>query len=233
MSERDDLLGRARVRRSRLASDLISVGKIINQRGWCPATGGNFSVRLNEQAEHEYPPSCLVTASGVHKGELTEHDFIEVDLRGNSLESSTKVRPSAETLVHVALYRLDDEIGAVLHAHSVPNTLLSQLCMADRLTITGFEMQKSLRGVMSHEEILSIEVFDNTQDMTLLATEVEKRWHQRGKLNSALLVRGHGVYTWGRDLSEAWRHMEGLEFLLECELELAKLGLSQNISPKS
>jgi methylthioribulose-1-phosphate dehydratase len=30
-----------------------------------------------------------------------------------------------------------------------------------------------------------------------------------------LLLRGHGLYTWGSDLAEAKRHVEILEFLLE------------------
>jgi methylthioribulose-1-phosphate dehydratase len=31
----------------------------------------------------------------------------------------------------------------------------------------------------------------------------------------AFLLRGHGLYTWGRDLPEAKRHVEILEFLME------------------
>jgi methylthioribulose-1-phosphate dehydratase len=29
------------------------------------------------------------------------------------------------------------------------------------------------------------------------------------------LIRGHGLYTWGRDVAEAKRHLEILEFLFE------------------
>jgi methylthioribulose-1-phosphate dehydratase len=37
------------------------------------------------------------------------------------------------------------------------------------------------------------------------------------------LIDGHGLYAWGRDMHEARRHLEALEFLLGCELELRKL----------
>ena len=30
------------------------------------------------------------------------------------------------------------------------------------------------------------------------------------------LIRRHGLYTWGKDLEEATRHIEVIEFLLEC-----------------
>jgi methylthioribulose-1-phosphate dehydratase len=33
------------------------------------------------------------------------------------------------------------------------------------------------------------------------------------------LIRGHGLYAWGRDVSEARRHIEGFEFLFACMLQ--------------
>ena len=209
---------------SRQRQALITAGKWINDQGWCPATGGNFSARLSGAADTE--SHCVVTASGFHKGELDEAHFLEVDLMGQPLRSGLAMRPSAETLVHVALYRLDPEIGAVLHAHSVPNTVLSLIHTSEQLVIQGFEMQKALSGQDTHESPVTLEVIDNTQDMHELARWVERRWSARDGLRWGLLVRGHGVYVWGRDVKEARRHLEGIEFLLSCLLELKKLSVA-------
>src|SRR5437879_13479431 len=38
---------------------------------------------------------------------------------------------------------------------------------------------------------------------------------QRYPRSHGFLLRGHGLYTWGENLSEARRHVEILEFLLE------------------
>ncbi|MFP8968268.1 methylthioribulose 1-phosphate dehydratase [Pokkaliibacter sp. CJK22405] len=198
---------------STAAQALIEAGRWINQQGWCPATGGNFSIRLGDDR-------ALVTQSGRHKGHLTEQDFMQVDLFGTPL---TEGKPSAETLVHTALYRLDDTIGAVLHTHSVPSTVLSRLTADDWLSLEGFEMQKSLSGNQTHEESIRLAIVDNTQDMTALANTIEQRWHTQ-PLSWGLLVRGHGLYAWGRDSQEATRHLEGLEFLFACELEMRRLG---------
>ena len=84
-------------------------------------------------------------------------------------------------------------------------------------------MQKALSGQLTHETSIALEVVNNTQDMPELARWVEERWHERGRLKWGLLVRGHGVYVWGRDVTEARRHLEGVEFLLSCLLELKKL----------
>ena len=48
-------------------------------------------------------------------------------------------------------------------------------------------------------------------------------WLDAGKPLAAYLIDGHGIYTWGRDMPEARRHLEALEFLLGCELDLRRL----------
>ena len=49
-------------------------------------------------------------------------------------------------------------------------------------------------------------------------------WLDGGKPLYAYLIEGHGLYTWGQDMQEARRHLEALEFLLACELDLKRLG---------
>ena len=62
-----------------------------------------------------------------------------------------------------------------------------------------------------------IEIFDNTQDIPSLAAQVRERMHDAAEpLQYGYLIRRHGLYTWGRDLGEARRHVEIFEFLFEC-----------------
>src|SRR4051812_13171450 len=79
------------------AEEIVEAGVFLNRFGLCPATSGNFSRRLDEQ-------DIAVTVSGKHKGELTAEDVLIVDLQGKP-QASTK-KPSAETLIHTALYAL-------------------------------------------------------------------------------------------------------------------------------
>lgn len=198
-----------------LLAGLIDAGRWIDGQGWCPATGGNFSARLSDDL-------ALVTASGRHKGRLTTKDLLAVDPQGNPVDSDLK--PSAETLLHTRLYQLDKQIGAVLHTHSVASTVLSRMVTGEWLTISGYEMQKSLAGNTRHDETLQLAVFDNTQDMPSLADQLALRWQQT-PLRWGFLVSGHGLYAWGKDIAEARRHLEGLEFLFACELEMRRLGV--------
>jgi methylthioribulose-1-phosphate dehydratase len=197
--------------------ELIAAGQWIASRQWCPATGGNFSQRVSDQ-------QILMTASGCDKGQLTTEDLLLIHLSGARMDAalnanSIALKPSAEMPLHVALYQLDPRIGAVLHTHSVAATVLSRVTLGDALVLQGYEMQKALRGVHSHILPVRLAMVDNDQDMQQLVQQVTKLWRV-APLQWGLLVRGHGLYAWGGDMTEARRHLEGIEFLLACELAL-------------
>jgi methylthioribulose-1-phosphate dehydratase len=189
-------------------TELIAIARWIGDRGWCPATGGNFSLRLENNL-------CLVTASGVDKANLQEDDFLVVQLTGEIQVGNKK--PSAETLLHTALYALSEEIGAVLHTHTVAATVLSNLVKANNLQVRGYEMQKALSNITTHETTVNIPILNNNQNISQLAEELQQRW-LTDTFNYGFLVRGHGLYAWGKDLPQAKRHLEGIEFLLSCQL---------------
>lgn len=191
----------------RSAERIIAASRDIYSRGWSPATSSNYSVRINEQC-------CAITVSGKHKGELGLRDVMAVDFNGNALMDR---KPSAETLLHTQLYARDADIGAVLHTHSVRATVLTmEQPEMDTLVLRGYELLKAFSGVTRHNTEVHIPVFDNTQDMVELSQQVEKRM-QRDGTGVAYLIRGHGLYTWAEDLHACMRHLEALEFLLDCE----------------
>ena len=66
-------------------------------------------------------------------------------------------------------------------------------------------------------------MFPNSQDMAQIEARADA-WLDAGKPLYAYLIEGHGLYTWGRGMPEARRHLEALEFLLACELDLKRLG---------
>ncbi|WP_221799899.1 methylthioribulose 1-phosphate dehydratase [Oceanobacter mangrovi] len=197
------------------AEDLCRYGKQLYDRDWSPATSSNYSVRLNDQC-------CALTSSGKHKGELTPADILVVDWQGQPHSAG---KPSAETLLHTQLYERDASIGAVLHTHSQSAVVLSQVLADEVLVLQGWELLKAFAGQTTHECRMEIPLFANDQDIDRLSKLVEQRMqqHQQGH---AYLIRGHGVYTWGRDLAECFRHLEALEHLFSYQLELLRLGLA-------
>lgn len=191
---------------ARRAAELADVGRFCFARGWLPATSGNLSARLD--ARH-----LAITVSGRHKGDLDETGIMLMDIDGVILTEG--LRPSAETELHLMLYRRDPGIGAVLHTHSVNATVLSRLD-TDGLTLSDYEVLKALPGITTHAAELHLPVFANDQDIPRLARAVEQALNARPDL-PGYLIAGHGLYTWGQTVAEARRRIEAFEFLLECE----------------
>ena len=190
---------------------LREVGAFFYQRGWSVGTSSNYSVVIDRD-----PLRLLITASGKDKGRLSRSDFVCVDDQGLPI-CEGQPKSSAETLLHVEAVRAPD-VGAVLHTHSVWATLLSDHFFdSGGLLIEGYEMLKGLDGIKTHETSQWVEIFDNTQDIAALAGLVRERTGDEERpLRYGYLIRKHGLYTWGRDVDEARRHVEIYEFLLEC-----------------
>ena len=190
---------------------LAAFGRFASARGWVAATSGNFSCRLD--AGH-----ALVTRSGIDKGAIGAVDVAVVPLAG-----PIPAGMSAETPLHLARYRADAQIGAIVHVHTVAATVLSRAELgAGFVRFSGFEMQKALAGIATHETVVDLPVFANGQDTVALAAAVEARLGEAATVPGYLLA-GHGIYAWGATLTDARRHLEGLEFLLTCTLEERRL----------
>jgi methylthioribulose-1-phosphate dehydratase len=197
-----------------LAASLAEIGRNFYQRGWVFGTSGNFSAVVSER-----PLRLAITPTGLDKGGLDANQFLEIDetarvIRGNA-------QPSAETALHLAIVRARGA-GAVLHTHSLWSTLLSEVFFADRaVALEGFEMLKGLRDIHTHQHREILPIFENCQDISQLAEQVDALL-DGDPATHGFLLRRHGLYTWGKDLAEATRHVEVLEFLLEL------LGRSRN-----
>ncbi|HWU78360.1 MAG TPA: methylthioribulose 1-phosphate dehydratase [Rhodanobacter sp.] len=199
------------------ADSIADTARELSALGWTPATSSNFSMRVD--TDH-----AAITISGKHKGRLGRNDIMLIDLHGNPV--GTDARPSAETALHTQLYRRWPTVGAVLHTHSRTQSVASRLFASEgAIRLQGWELQKAIRGHDTHEGTLEIPVFPNTQHMPELVARVDA-WLDAGKPLHAYLIDGHGIYTWGRDMAETQRHLEALEFLLGCELDLKKLRTS-------
>lgn len=203
--------------RQQRADEIIAAGRFLYGRGWSPATSSNYSARLSAT-------EALLTVSGKHKGQLGPDDVLATDLNGQSLEPGKK--PSAETLLHTQLYQWRGDIGAVLHTHSVNATVLSRATAADELVFEDYELQKAFAGIATHESQVRVPIFDNDQDIARLAAKVQP-WLEAHPDCVGYLIRGHGLYTWGVQMSDALRQVEAFEFLFECELKMRALGASR------
>jgi methylthioribulose-1-phosphate dehydratase len=190
------------------ADELARAGKEFYRRGWVLGTSGNFSVLLARK-----PLRICITASGNEKGNLEETHFLELDDDAEILEGFG--RPSAETMLHLTIYRLLPKARSILHTHSVWGTILSDVCFQDgSIVIEGYEMLKGLSGVKTHTHKESVPIIENSQDYIALSHVIDTVIKENKGLHG-IYLRRHGLYTWGENVAEAKRHVEIFEFLFE------------------
>jgi methylthioribulose-1-phosphate dehydratase len=199
------------------AEALCRAAHACARRGWVPATSGNFSFRDEVLA----PGSVFITASGLDKGAITPADLLEIGLADAAGPDCAVIagvgKPSAETSLHGVIYRDRPETGAIFHVHTIWNTLLSErFASAGAVPLENYELLKAFSGVGTHEHRELVPILENSQEYVGLAKELEAVLRNYPVAHGVLLRR-HGLYTWGESIAGARRHLEALEFLFEVE----------------
>src|SRR5215470_5813692 len=155
-----------------IAAGLAQVARGFHARGWLLGTSGNLSAVVQRE-----PLRIAMSPSGVDKGELRPEQVLSID-EGARVVSRDGGKPSDEALLHIRIVK-DRGAGAVLHTHSVWNTILSDLYAADGgVTIEGYEMLKGLQGIKTHEHSEWLPIVDNSQDMQSLAESIAQTLHE-------------------------------------------------------
>lgn len=194
----------------KLAEDLLEAIQFFNRKSWSPATSTNYSVRSENKSEY------IISRSGVDKSKFSLSDLILINPQGEVLAPFNRpgVKSSAETEIHTALYELFPEANCVLHTHSVLGTVLSHTMLSEgKIRFEGLEILKGLEGNATHDLVETLPIVPNSQVMADIMINMKSRFD---KDVHGFLIAGHGLYTWGKDVATAKRHIETYEFLFEC-----------------
>lgn len=185
--------------------ELIVIGKAFYERKWITNAAGNFSAVICRQ-----PLELAFTKSGVPRGSLTRSDFIYLDNPKLFLEAGQPL--SAEMHIHWAITS-NTSAGAVLQTHSVWSTVLANV-YAEWLELEGFEVLKSLSPVTTGRDLEWVPILENFSDSRTMAEAIGGLLKVRPELHT-ILLRKHGLYTWGATVQEAAHHVEIFELLFE------------------
>jgi methylthioribulose-1-phosphate dehydratase len=199
-----------------LAREIAGIGRSFYSRGWVLGTSGNLSAVVRR-----HPLLLAITASGFDKGSLVPAQILEIDAEEKVVRG--RFKPSAEAAIHLAVVRARGA-GAVFHTHSTWGTILSETHASEgRVELTGYEMLKGLEGVRTHEHTEPLPILENSQNMKELAARITDLLEKQPDIHG-LLLRKHGLYTWGATPREAKRHVEIIEFLMEVLVRSSSTG---------
>lgn len=193
--------------------ELADIKDELANRDWFMGTSGNLAIKVSNQ-----PVQFLVTASGKDKTKRTNEDFLLVDGSGIAVEN-THLKPSAETLLHCAIYEKTNA-SCSLHIHTVANNVISELYGEEgKIVFQGQELIKAF-DLWEEDAILTIPIISNYAHIPMLAKEFACHINAD---KGAVLIRNHGITVWGKDGFEAKKLLEACEFLFQYQLTLQQI----------
>jgi L-fuculose-phosphate aldolase len=192
----------------RIRRDIVEVGRMVYEHGYVAANDGNISARLSDSM-------VIATPTGVSKGSLTTDMLVKIDLDGRVVEGYLK--PSSETKMHLEVYRLRPDVGAVVHAHPVTATAFA---------VAGIPLTKCVIP----EVIISLGWVPLAEYGTPSTDELAASIRTHLQRHDAMLLQNHGAITVAEDVLHALYKMETVEHFARISLYSRLLGGEQELS---
>ncbi len=194
-----------------LRRKICEVGNRLWQQGMLPAGDGNISVRLEGNR-------FLITPSGVSKGFLEPRQVLVVDGSGHVLDGEGK--PSSEILMHLVIYRLRGDVGAIVHAHPPFATAFAS-------------SNKTLPNDLVSEGVIKLGFVPTAPYAVPTTPQTAEAAAKALVENDAALLKNHGAVTVGRDLEQAYLRMELVEHIARVAILAEILNGYEKIPPQA
>ena len=169
------------------------------KHGLVVLTWGNVSARDLESG------LVVIKPSGVPYDTMTHEDMVVVDIDGNKVEGD--LNPSSDLPTHLYLYKRYPTLGGIVHTHSTYATAFAQ--SGREITPYGTTHADAFYGAvpcsreLSDEEIAEEYEWNTGKVIAETVTDVDAI--------PAILVKNHGVFTWGPTPEKAVENAVTLE----------------------
>ncbi len=191
-----------------VSREMVKLGKRLHAAGFVAATDGNLSARLDKR-------SVIITPTGFSKAAMKPADMVVVDLCGNKI--SGRHNPSSEIEMHLAIYRMRPDIGAVVHAHP---------CTATAFASAGIALDEPLCS----EAVITLGSVPLAPYATPGTDQLGKSLEPFLENHNAILMANHGVVTYAGELKRAYMMMEAVEHYARIVLAIRQLGAAKMLS---
>jgi L-fuculose-phosphate aldolase len=170
----------------KLKDQICEIGRRVYAKGFAAANDGNISVRLNDK-------EVLCTPTMVSKGFIKPEDLCVVDYEGKQLRGTRK--RSSEILLHLAVYKNNPQVNAVVHCHPPHATAFA---------VAGEPIPKCV--------LPEVEVFLGEVPIAIYETPGTQKFADTiipfVKKCNTIILANHGTVTFGPDLEKAYWNSE-------------------------
>jgi L-fuculose-phosphate aldolase len=188
---------------------MCDIGKRMWQRGLVAGFDGNLSVRLGADR-------VLCTPTGVAKGFLKPGELCVINMDGERVSGGKRV--TSEILLHLEIYRVRADAGAVVHAHPPHATAFA--CSGAVLPERVYPEADYMLGRVVR---VPYRLPGNRELSVLTGSLVTPDC-------TSILLNNHGSVHIGRDLEEAYCYLEVLDAYCRILLMIRQIGQVRRIS---
>ena len=188
---------------------IVEAGKRLRDRFFIASNDGNISARLSDT-------ELLVTPTGMNKGDIAADQILKIDMQGSVLSGGLK--PSSETKMHIAVYKVRPDVQAIVHAHPP--------------VATGFAAchVRLDQDVILPEVIFGLSKIGFAEYGTPTTNQIPDAVVKEIPDCEAVLLSNHGALTVGPDVMQAYYRMEVLEMYARVRLVTRIIGEPKPLS---
>ena len=188
-----------------LRSKCLEENKRLSSSGLVVLTWGNISIRQDD--------TIYIKPSGIKYSEMHESDISLVSLTTGELIEGKK--PSVDLKTHLHLYHHFPHIKSVAHTHSKFCTSFAQAGIP--IECIGTTHADYFNGKIPLTSQLSPEQIENDYEGNtgLQITDLFREKCISPQATPGVLVRGHGVFSWGKNYEDAFNHAYIMEQIAE------------------
>lgn len=169
------------------------------KHGLVVLTWGNVSAKDTETG------LVVIKPSGVPYDKMSANDMVVVDMDGNIVEG--KYRPSSDLPTHLYLYKEYPTLGGIVHTHSAYATAYAQ--SGRDIIAYGTTHADAFYGDVPCSRELTDEEIDEAYEWN--TGKVIAETVTDAEAMPAVIVKNHGVFTWGKTPEKAVENAVTLE----------------------
>ena len=188
-----------------LRREVCRANRALAEQGLVKLTFGNAS-GIDRQQD-----LVVIKPSGVPYAELVPEQMLVVDLSGKVVDGN--LRPSTDTLTHVRQYQQFEEIGGITHVHSRFATMFAQARV--EVPCLGTTHADHFFGPVPVTRPLQQAEVEQAYEANTARVIVERFEQLDPRAIPAVLVAGHGPFTWGKNVTESLDNAVALETVAE------------------
>jgi ribulose-5-phosphate 4-epimerase/fuculose-1-phosphate aldolase len=194
--------------------ELASCYRVFAMLGWTEMIYNHITLRLPDSVSRG-DKQFLINPFGLHYSEVSASNLVKIDMKGQILDGSRHNINPAGFVVHATLHAGIEGAHCVMHTHTTAGVAVA--CLKEGLS------QSNFYSAQLHDMI----AYHDFEGITIHAEEGPRVLQSIGN-KPAVILRNHGLLTWGQTLPQTFAILWTLQ--RACEIQLATQSMGQAIT---